>query len=76
MENQIKVGQSCEVAVITDNGNYPELYSKGNTGVIDYQFSIGNASICIGATHGILGTWNVSKGKFKKIGKLTITKVK
>ena len=77
MENQIKVGQTCEVAVITDNSQYPSLYSNGNTGVIDFQFRNGNASICIGVTSGdVVGTWHVSKGRYKKTGKLTITKVK
>ena len=77
MENQIKVGQSCEVAVITDNSEYPSVYKNGNTGIIDLQFRNGNAAICIGKTScDVVGTWHVSKGCFKKVGKLTITKVK
>lgn len=77
MENQIKVGQSCEVAVITDNSKYPSLYNIGNTGVLIDEYPSGNASICIGVTSSdVVGTWHASKGCFKKVGKLTVTKVK
>jgi hypothetical protein len=77
MENQIKVGQSCEVAVITDNSKYPSLYRIGNTGVLIDEYPSGNAKICVGGNdrYGD-GTWHAYKGCFKKVGKLTVTKVK
>jgi len=77
MENHIKVGQSCEVAVITNNSEYPSLYNIGNTGVLIDEYPSGNAKICVGVTGSDGGgTWHAYKGYFKKVGKLTITKVK
>lgn len=77
MENQIKVGQSCEVAVITDNSEYPSVYKNGNTGVLIDEYPTGNAKICVGSTNFLLlGSWHVLEGCFKITGKLTITKVK
>ncbi|MDR6734132.1 hypothetical protein [Sphingobacterium sp. 2149] len=76
MENQIKVGQSCKVVVITDNSEYPSVYKIGNTGVLIDEYPSGNAKICIGNTNEFTGSWHVLQGCFKTSGKLTVTKVK
>ncbi|MGJ1414048.1 hypothetical protein [Sphingobacterium multivorum] len=77
MENQIKVGQSCEVAVITDNSKYPSLYNVGNTGVLINEYPSGNAEIRVGVNDSDgYGSWHAYKGCFKKVGKLTIKSLK
>lgn len=76
MENQIKVGQTCEVAVITNNSEYPSLYNIGNTGVLINEYPSGNAEMYVGCTSDGNGNWYVLKNTYKKVGKLTITKVK
>lgn len=76
MEKEIKVGQSCEVAVITDT-KYPYVYPNGSTGAIIDDFSKEGAIAFIGATNkNGCGNWYLPEETFKKIGKLTITKVK
>jgi len=79
MENKIKVGQSCEVAVITDNSEYPTLYNIGNCGVVVSTFLKGNIAVICGPRKPIgskIVGWHVIKGTYKLVGKLTITKVK
>ncbi|MDR2274320.1 MAG: hypothetical protein LBF27_25660 [Sphingobacterium sp.] len=76
MENQIKVGQSFEVAVITDNSKYPSIYKNGNTGIIKDEFNNGDATMSVGTYGSLTGIWYVLKDTYKIVGKLTITKVK
>lgn len=76
MENQIKVGQSCEVAVITDNTRYPSIYKNGNTGIIKDKFDNCDITMSVGTYGSLIDSWYVLKDTYKITGKLTITKVK
>ena len=75
---ELKVGMSCEVISITaEEPTFAGLMKKGNTGILTTGFSSGSVDACIGGSKTFSdGIWFVPKGEFKKVGRLTITKIK
>lgn len=75
---ELKVGMSCEVITITaEEPTFQGLMEKGNTGIVTTGFSSGAVDACIGGSKTFSsGVWFVPKGEFKKVGRLTITKLK
>lgn len=77
MPNNLKVGQSCEVITITKRDYDDLLYKPGDTGVILKAYRTGNLDACIGTYSGDDGQgWFVRSGRYRKVGKLTVTKIK
>lgn len=75
-QQQLKVGDSAEVIVIT-NSPYPYVYQDGECGLAINVFLSGNIDAFIGIPNLMDdGGWFVPKGTYKKIGRLTVTKVK
>ena len=74
----IKVGDSAEVIEIVDS-HYPGLYKVGDWGTVVDAFRSGNCSAFVGSAP-VFSTvhhpWHVSEGTYKKVGKLTVTKIK
>lgn len=77
-KEDLKVGMRCDVITITaEEPTFTGLMKEGNTGIVTFQYSDGDVSACIGITNQWgQGTWLVPKDEFKKIAKLTITKLK
>ena len=75
----IKIGDTFEVIKIIDT-EYPTLYKEGDTGIIKHgDFYINGANALVGGKPSSVllnSGWYVSKSCYKKIGRLTITKVK
>ena len=75
----IKIGDNFEVIKIIDT-EYPTLYKEGDTGIIKHGgFYRSRAIALVGRKPSTLllnSGWYVSKSCYKKIGRLTITKVK
>ena len=69
----MKVGDRFDVIVATAS-QFKYLYKAGNCGVVVDDFG-GDVSAIIGFTHGIR-PFHVYEGNYKKIGCLTITKLK
>ena len=69
----MKVGDRFDV-IVTTASQFKYLYKAGNCGIVVDDFS-GDVSAIIGFTHGI-GSFHVHEGNYKKIGCLTITKLK
>ena len=49
---------------------------KGDTGIVTMYYTNGDVSACIGNNIEGEGIWLVYKEEFKKVGRLTITKLK
>lgn len=77
-KEDLKVGMSCEVITITaEEPTFAGLMKKGNTGIVATSFSSGAVDACIGCSKTFSdGIWFVPKGEFKKVGRLTVTKIK
>lgn len=76
-KEHLKIGMSCDVITITaEQPMYEFLVKKGNTGIVNTDFVDGDVTACIGVTCLREGTWLVPKGEFKKVGRLTVTKIK
>lgn len=72
----LKIGDSAEVVVITKSP-YPTLYRNNECGLVNTVFISGNIDAFIGIPRlKDDGGWVVPKGAYKKIGRLTVTKVK
>lgn len=77
MKEKLKVGMSCDVITITaEQPKFVPLMNKGNTGIVTMQYSDGDVTACIGNNVYGEGIWLVPKEEFKKVGRLTITKLK
>lgn len=76
-KEDLKTGMSCDVITITaEQPRYESLVKKGNTGFVTIQYSDGDVSACIGKNVYGEGIWLVPEGEFKKVGRLTVTKIK
>lgn len=75
MDNELKVGQSFEVITITKPDYDDLLYKPGNTGVINAESKSLGVTAYIG-THSYLFGWYIRAGRYRKVGKLTVTKIK
>ena len=69
----MKVGDKFEV-IVAAASQFKHLYKAGNCRVVVDDFD-GDVSAIIGFTHG-MGSFHVHEGDYKKIGCLTITKLK
>lgn len=77
MENNLKVGQSFDVITMTKRDYDDLLYKVGDTGIILKEYRSGNLHASIGTYSGGDGKgWFVRSGRYRKVGKLTVTKVK
>lgn len=74
---ELKVGDSFEV-VEAIGSFYPNIYNKGCCGVVVDEFDGFGISAIIGPKpiNNQNTGWAVEKGNYKKVGKLTITKLK
>lgn len=76
-KTELKVGQSFDVITITaDQPKFAHLMNKVNTGIVTMQYTDGDVTACIGKNVYGEGIWLVPKEEFKKVGKLTVTKIK
>lgn len=74
---ELKVGMNCEVITVTSKEpTLTGLMKIGDTGIVAIQYSDGDVSDCIGNTIDGEGIWFLFKEEFKKVGRLTITKLK
>lgn len=73
---ELKVGDTAEVIEIT-NSNYPGLYENGTWGLIEDEYLyFGACSATIGNTFEGNSMWHVPNDTYRKVGKLTVTKIK
>lgn len=73
--NELKVGDTAEVIEVL-NSFAPTLYDIGSWGVVVSAFRDQSLSAFLGMYTDSPDGWHVSKDGYRKVGKLTITKLK
>jgi len=76
-KEDLKVGMSCDViTIIADKPKFGFLMKKGDTGIVTMQCIDDDVLACIGVNLFSESNWLVPNKEFKKVGRLTITKLK
>ena len=73
--SELKVGDTAEVIEVLDSFAHG-LYGVGSWGTVVSHFQSGNLSAFLGPYESGDCGWHVLKNGYRKVGKLTITKLK